>query len=449
MIKHSLRKNGTLKAGFLVLLSAMMMTTVSALAVPQIMNAYGDQMSWYSAEINGMGGTGVAVYRGGMSNIFNPAFLVVEEGTRVEAGFSLEQEHEDRFQPMFDSFGSTVAFSAIATNRNHFWQSGFAVAHRIVQIEALPVTVGLSMADRYPMQYRFEEEIRNPSPYPAGSGEPARDMIIEKRVREVEGTLRTLSMGVGAPIMDRLSFGASVHYAFGTRKETLSKRDFDQIAPDNSYNQMDEYELAGVNYTIGLRGIISKRLEVGISWESQLDASGDFSSELFTAASDTTVATLHDGYYRYPNVFRAGLTFLPRTDPRTVFTIEMEYMPWSEMADSEYPGYDNPQNLDDTVDVRVGLQHTFYNGMPLRFGFRHFDSYMDKESGASTFSAGTGMPLMGGMLSGSVELSKILNVLDHQFEYPTNYFGDSFLADPQARVEDTRFRIGVSYVMNF
>ncbi len=451
MIKHSLNKNGTLRAGFLTLLCAMTMMAVSAFAVPQVMNTYGDQMSWYSAETNAMGGTGVALYRGGLSNIFNPAYLVMEESSRLDAGFSLDQQHEDRFQPLFDSFGSFVADAAIASNRNHFFQSGFALAHRLNLTEDLPLSLGLSLADRYPFQYNFEEEIRNPGYYPTDDGElPARDMIIEDRQRKVEGTLRTLSLGVGVPVIEGVSLGATIHYAFGTRKETNTSRDTDLDEPDYSYNQLDEYELSGVNYTLGVRGVINERLQVGVSWESQLNATGDFSHTYDAASVDTTAFSVYEGYYRYPNIFRAGVTFLPRTDPQTVFTMEMIYTPWSEMADSENPGFANPQNLDDTMDVRIGLQHTFYNGMPVRFGFRHFDSYMDKESGASVFSSGVGMPLFTGMLSASLELSKISNILDHQFPYPTNYGDDGpYLADPQARVDDTRFRLGVSYTMNF
>ncbi len=94
-----------------------------ALAGPQIMSAYGDQLPWYGAEINAMGGTGTAVYRGGLSNIFNPALLMDEKGYRLDAGVMLDQEHEDRFQPLFDSFDSWVVDAAIAANRNHYWQT--------------------------------------------------------------------------------------------------------------------------------------------------------------------------------------------------------------------------------------------------------------------------------------------------------------------------------------
>jgi hypothetical protein len=55
----------------------------------------------------------------------------------------------------------------------------------------------------------------------------------------------------------------------------------------------------------------------------------------------------------------------------------------------------------------------------------------------------------GGMMSVSVELSKATSVQGHQFPYPTDFFGDNFHDDPIARVEDTRFRVGVGYKVEF
>jgi hypothetical protein len=151
----------------------------------------------------------------------------------------------------------------------------------------------------------------------------------------------------------------------------------------------------------------------------------------------------------YPNMYRVGVTFLPRTDPRTVFTVEAEYKPWGELEDSDYAGDGNVQNLNDVTEVKIGLEHTFYNGIPLRFGFRHVDTYADRDADVSVFSSGVGAPIGGGMLSVSVELSKVTAVMPHQFPYPDNFFGDNFDSSPIARVEDTRFRIGVGYKVVF
>lgn len=413
-------------------------------AVPQLMTEYGDQMAWSSAEINAMGGTGTALYRGGMSNIFNPAYLVEARGTRFDASVALDQEHEDRFQPLFDNFNSFVADAAIASNRNHYWQSGFALAIQAGN-EDQPVAIGLSLTDRYGFDYNFDEELRNPSGRDIGT----RDLIFEERAFSVGGTLRNLSLGVGSDVTDRISIGAALHYAFGTRTETESVRDYYMDDGDNSYWTEDVQDLEGTNYTLGVRGVISERVEIGVAWESALMVQGSNSGS-YVGVTDTTDS---NGYrsIRYPNIFRAGVTFRPRTDPLTVFTVEVEYKPWSELEDSEQSGSGNPQNLNDVTDVRIGLEHTFYNGIPLRFGFRHFDSYADRDGSASSFSAGVGAPIGSGMLSVSMELSKITALLPHHFPYPEDVLGttDNFHSDPYARVEDTRFRIGVGYKVEF
>lgn len=428
-------------------LLAVLAASGPAAAAPEIMSSYGDQLPWYGAEVNAMGGTGAAIYRGGLSNVFNPAFLAVEQGRRLDGGFSLDQATEDRYQPLFDSFDNYVTDVAIASNRQHYWQTGFGFAARVLE-DRFPVTVGVSLTDRYPFGYTFREELRSPYVY----NDPAqRDQILENRLYEVTGTLRDLSLGFGLDVSDRVSVGAAMHYAFGTRKTSKSMRD--ELIPlggdDESYLDESDFDLSGVNWTLGLRAQLNERVEIGLAWETQLTADGDLTVTSYTATPDTTIMADYDGSFRYPNAYRAGLTFRPRTDPRTTFSLEAEYKPWSEMADSQYPGYDNVQNLSDVTDVRVGLEHVFYNRMPVRFGFRYIDAYADPEASTAVFSAGVGMPFQSGMFSASLELCKVTSIQEHVYGYPGGYLGDAYLTDPEARVEDTRFRVGVGYSLNF
>jgi hypothetical protein len=428
-----------LGAGLLLVLVA----AAPVVAAPQLMAGYGDQWAWRSADINGMGGTGTALYRGGLSNIYNPALLADETGARLDLSVSLDQESEDRFQPLFDTFDSWVTDASIAANRNHFFQAGFGYARSLENLGA-PLTVGLSLADRYPYQYDFSEELRNPDPFVQP---PERDMIIENRTRQVEGTLRNLSLGVGADVAEALKVGASVHYAFGTRTDTWTVRDFDTSNGDSSYNHVYEQDLDGVNFTLGATVRVNERVELGLALETPLSVTGDFSEERHDPTGAYVIDESVDGEIKYPKIYRAGLAFFPRTDPATQFTIELEYMPWSELEDSRFAEGD--AGLHDTMDVRVGLQHTFYNGVPVRFGFRHYDSYVDDEASASAFSAGVGMPFGSGLFSFTVELSKMTAIMDHQFPYPPGYYGSAYEADPQARVEDSRFRLGAGYTLNF
>ena len=448
----------TSKYGFPVGATTVVTTTVVTVALalfalvgqaqagPQVSSSYGDQFTWVGAESAAMGGTGTAVYRGGFSTAFNPAFLVVEDGKRLDAGVMLDQEHEDRFQPLFDSFDSWVIDAAIASNRQHYWQGGFGLAARVGH-GPRAVSLGVSLTDRFPFGYSFSEELRNPSPFPPGSGEPARDMLIAVREREVTGALRALSFGAAAEVSRNVSLGTSFNYHFGTRRDASSSIDLDNAGTNESYRTSDELKLHGLNVTAGLRARLNERVDLGVAVESSLRATGDWRQQDVdlapAAATDTTVSA----YYDYPWCARAGLAFRPRNDLRTVFTFEVEYRPWSEMRDGTLD--DVTPILHDAADIRLGVEHVFYNGMPLRFGFRHLSSYADRDAAVSAFTAGTAARVGQGRLSASVELAKTTNVLAHQFPYPTAYFGDAFVADPMARVEDTRFRVGVSYAMEF
>ena len=234
-----------------------------------------------------------------------------------------------------------------------------------------------------------------------------------------------------------------------TAPDTWSVRDFATSDGDSSYEQTYTQDMDGINVSFGLRGVVSERVELGLAWESRLKASGDFSDRRTEADGGVVIDETHAGHIKYPDIYRAGLTFRPRTDPATVFTMELEYMPWSQTEDTEKAEGLNGARLNDTMDLRIGLQHTFYSGVPLRFGFRHYDSYMDKEASASAFSAGVGMPLGAGMMLFSLELTKLDSVIDNQFPYPPDYFGPAYTADPQARVEDTQLRFGLGYTVNF
>ena len=256
-----------------------------------------------------MGGTGAAVYRGGLSNVFNPAFLVVEDGTRFDAGVMLDQEHEDRFQPLYDSFDelrrAKPPSPAIATTSGRpasAWPSASAKVSARCRSD-------FRWRTDSPTPTAFYEELRNPSPYPPGSGEPARDMLIAIRERKVTGTLRALSFGVAAETSERVSLGAAIHYNYGTRLDVSSSTDLDNAGANESYRTSDELTLAGVSASAGLRAQVSERVDLGVAVESGIRATGDWRQQDVTptAGTDTTVSAFYD----YPWCVRAGLAFRP------------------------------------------------------------------------------------------------------------------------------------------
>jgi hypothetical protein len=417
-----------------------------AWSVPQINTEYGDQMPWLNSDINAMASTGAALNRGAMSNIFNPAFLAAGASNRLDAGLMISSEHEDRFQPLYDTFDNVVTDVSIASNRNTYWGGSFGLALHD-SAAGVPITLALSLANRYPYSYTFEEEVRDPF-----FGSNPRDSIIEERTRKVTGGLRALSLGVGADLMDWLLIGGAVHYNFGTRTEEINQRFY--TGDQDGLSSKFEQDMTGVNFTVGLGAKISERLEIGVAYENPLKASGTWNLSHYEQYDDennnvSMEDSFTDSYYRYAEIFRGGFTFYPQTDPRTVFTADLEYVPWNKFEQNLGQGSEvapevEEANLNKVYDVRIGLEHTFYNGVPLRFGFRHFTAYSDKEAHATIFTGGTGVPLGSGLIGVSLELRKITRYQEHQFDYPEGYY-----TDPDARVEDTRFRVGVSYTVNW
>jgi hypothetical protein len=409
-----------------------------AAAVTQIESTYGGQSPWFSAELNGQSVTGAAMYRGGFSNLLNPAGVARATGLRVDLGFNATHHEEDRFVELYDTFGSFVDDAAIASNQNTWWGGGYALAYQL-ENEDVPVGIALSLVDRYPFAYRFEEELRDPDVFSS-----PRDRILENRRYEVSGTIRQLSLGLAAEPWRWLAFGASLHYAFGDRQEAWDVRDFDTNDGDDSYNHATSWDLSGVNATFGLQSQVSDRVRLGVAYETRLNLDGDFSTSQFNAGDAAPADTTFWANLRYPEYWRFGGTFHPRSDPRTVFTLDVIYADWSKLQDSRLG--DQQPHLQEVVDFRVGLQHTFYNDFDLRFGFRRYDSYADDEGGNSVFGIGGGFPVVGGQLSASIELNKQQVRLEHIFEYPDD---DDFVTDPEARVDDLRFRFGLGWAREF
>ncbi len=372
-----------------------------------------------------------------MSTILNPAGLAWTTKVRADLGVSMTHHEENRFMPVFDSFESYVTDMAIASNQNTWLGTGFAVAVPLSVLD-FPLAVGLSLADRYPYDYTFEEEFRDPDTFSS-----PRDRILEERAYEVDGTLRTLSFGFAtAALNDRVSAGASLHYAFGTREESWLLRDNDLDDGDQSYDNRQEWDLSGVNATFGVQGKVTDRLTLGVAYETRLEVDGDYDVTTFAAGDEAPVQTTTTETIKYPAFWRFGAAFYPRSEPRTVLTVDVVYSDWEDLEDSREG---DREILNDVIDVRVGLEHTFHNDMRMRFGFRRYDSYADEEGGNSVFSGGAGFPVAGGEVSLSLELNKLQSYETHVFGYP----GDPYVADDIARVDDSRVRIGIGWSREF
>ncbi len=429
----------------LAILAAAMLLGLAATpagAVPYLESAYGGQSPWLSAEINGLGGSGGAHYRGGFSNILNPAGLARAAAWRVDAGMGFAYHEEERFVPLYDSFDSFVTDMSIASNQRTWPEGGFAVAGRL-DLGDLPLGVGLSLADRNPFGYEFSEEVRDPDVF----SDP-RDRILEERTYEVEGTLRTLSLGVAGEA-DRISFGASVHYAFGDRDDHWLSRDNQTDDGDQSYDNRSQWDLSGVNATLGVQVHPNDRLTLGVAYETPLSVDGEMDLTAYTAEFDTTAMSTANHSLEFPARWRLGAAFFPRHDPRTVLTVDVVLTNYEDLKDDRPDLADSRLTAPSTCRTwwtcasacstpsrRPGHERRL---PPLRQLQRPRGRQLHLLGWAPAWPMGTGR----------LALSLELNKLQTSTFRISSSIPAGFVSPAEARVDDMRLRFGVGWTQEF
>jgi long-subunit fatty acid transport protein len=190
--------------------------------------------------------------------------------------------------------------------------------------------------------------------------------------------------------------GATAHRYFG---EIDSRRREMPVDAANVEERLVR-DLSGWGATFGVEVQAGSRLAFGASLETPVTLDGDH-----TGSSDVVGTILpENGDYevQYPLTWALGATFHPRNELRTTFSAEARFRNWDGLEDGYADALvdavllDDPDAivqtlpLRDTWDIRVGVEHVFYNGMPIRFGLRYLENATDRDSERTIFSAGTG-----------------------------------------------------------
>jgi hypothetical protein len=332
-----------------------------------------------------LGGTGVSWLQGSQAVVNNPAALAMYQSRfGVDVGLGFWHVGEDRSVPLYDSFESFVRENTYALNRNTYGDIQGGVLWRVY--DEIPMTLAVGIYDRFDFDYDYFEEIRDPSGF-----EPIRDRIIRTHDWNVDGRIRSVSAGYGSQVWGPTHLGVSVHRYFGSMTNT--RRVTPVLNPSDGVQQESlERDFEGWGYSVGGHGAPTEHIDLAVSWEGEFLVRGTTTITTFDVSDTTTVAS--EEWVRYPGTLTFGVTYRPRSILRTTFSAEAVRRFWENLDDSVVDkavsaGATRP-HLRDTWDLRLGLEHIFYNQMPLRFGFRFVENYADPASDRSIFSAGIG-----------------------------------------------------------
>lgn len=355
----------------------------SSIAVTYLDVQYGTPTGTALARAAAMGATGVSVYQGSQAVVQNPALLALEgERWRGDFAFGVLQASEDRLVPLFDSFNSFVDETTIAVNRNTYAQAQGGLLWRLPFTK--PMTLSAGVFERFSFDYDYFEELRDPD----FQSNP-RDALLQNRTLTVGGRLRSFTAGYGAEVAPHVHLGLAVHRYFG---DVELNRSVVYVRGDSSVTDELDRELDGWGWSIGAHGRPHERIDLGVSFEGPFTVDGNFRrSELRAGGPGAGSAeTSSREEIEYPGTLRFGATYRPQNPLLTLFSVEFVRRFWENLDDSFLESTGDAPNLRDTWDFRVGLEHVFYNGLPLRFGFRYLENYNDHESERSIYSVGIG-----------------------------------------------------------
>jgi len=414
---------------------ALTLGTGTASALTILDAGFGSPNGGASPRSQAMGSTGAALYQGSQGLFFNPATLMPEtQWGAVDFTLGVSQANEDRLVPLWDSFNSYVDDTIVASNRNRY---GTLNGGAILRLPSTAMALAVGVFDRYDFQYDYYEEFRNPS-----GTDPAadRDRIIELRTIGQDGTLRSLSAGYSAELFGRMKLGLAAHRYTGE-----PSREVRQVNYQTSTTTVTrvEQELDGWGWSLGGWGQPTERMDIGVSFEGAFSLDGS-QSTLSSVTGSPDVTTAGNRSVDYPGTLRFGAAYHPRNRLRTTFVVEMERRFWESLDSPVTSVFGDTLQVQDTWDLRVGLEHVFYTNLPVRFGFRYLQNYADTESERAIYSAGVGYRAAGFAFD-------VTGLLHRQTSRQEFLFDPSYLSNYRApgtteKVEDTivQLVVGVS-----
>lgn len=425
-------------------------------------SAFGTPVDAGNPRAAAMASVGVSLYQGSSTLIHNPAMLgYMEDRGLVELNLGFSTLTEDRFQPVYDSFSSYVTETTIASNKNSYGLLQGGALFRLGPDRAM--ALGLGIFDRYVFDYDYAEEIRDNTNFSTPSG---RDEVVQLRRYELQGRLRSVSMGYGVRLLPQLSLGLGLHRYFGTLENRVDITSFPRANPGDHEllsdpgNAAFRHELAGWSWSLGVSGSVHTHLDLGVSYEGPFTVKGAFSSpdsvlgRWYPYDQSETVMEIGGGdvELKYPGTLSMGLTLRPQNVLSTVFSLELVHRWWSEVYRDSYRAatFTSAGEARNTWDVRLGLEHVFYNNMPARFGFRYLENYADRESARSIFSAGLGYEAAGFGVDLGLQYHRQTTRQDYIFD-PTLVWTDGIDTPPAglSKVEDGMFTLTVGLSRRF
>ena len=414
-------RHGSIKSAVVVMVTAALMLFLAptwGTAATWLDLQTGATGNYYSARLLSMGGIGTA----GPSSPFlvfdNPSLIFctypASGSFQAEAAGGMERYVEMRSFPVWDSFSSYLVDNVYAYNANYFGRGAAAVSQRF-DLGGLQVGISAGFRPFADFDYKYTEYIRDNNSFAIN-----KDELLGTNSLTSSGSLNEWTAGAALymPGTLRLSIGLSVSDLSGN----IDAESRVAYKPDLTEDLIAEHSrsLDGKIVRFGFSVRPGDHVVLGAAYRSGFSLDGDASWKSISpvaAVCDTTTPF----HAEYPGRLSTALTFMPRNALRTRFSFEIGFEPWSghsidygnrvsaaddsTMLTFDPASYEAPDSslvfsmlpvpsptefIKNVWDFRVGVEHVFPNGVPLRFGLKMQPHVSDTSVRSAAFSAGSG-----------------------------------------------------------
>jgi hypothetical protein len=365
-------------------------------------SGYGEKLPSLDVRSLAMGRTAIASGNSPFALRTNPALLASLGGISMEFTGTMITHEEKRSFPVHDSFSSYIVDNVYAHNSHHYYQVAGAFSGGTNSFlkhgggSPFFPAVALGYYPLYDFHFTYEEEVRDNYSF-AGD----KDALLGYNRLISDGYLTALSLGLAWDVVGLFQAGFAVSLLNGDIDQSSSI-----IYEKDSPSLVDsivrgDVSLKGTSVSFGASSEIGSRIRTGVTCE--LPVTIDAERKTVFHGSDTPSA-VSKGEIIYPMSIGVGLQYSPRNVLRTTVAFDVIREFWSDFEDSEgvggeFPFFDSGDSLhtsfEDITVYHIGLEHVFYNDIPVWFGFSHYPDRGDSRILSSVLSAGTGFYISG------------------------------------------------------
>ncbi len=352
-----------------------------------------------SARSLAVGGNALALGLHPVAGLNNPATLYSKDDAfGIYANLNTESFIERRSFPVQDSFGDYLAENDYVSNRFQRFEGDLAMYY---SQKGFSLTAGWYTLENFNYQYR--EEIRSD----LGSGAYNRDPLAGLHLIDISGINHGFNVAIAHDIGKRLAIGYGyTHYFSAGLTEAFGvvpiMNDPKLSSKDTTFVTVNPMNGDGTNINLGISAQVNDRLQLGLHANlagiytlegSNLVAGMD--SSLMLPAYNVSADTSYDVIIDRPNVYSFSVKYIPENELRTVLFAQFDITDWKSYAIGYFDSADSLVNLyspefSASWALRAGVEHEFFTGVPLRFGFSYEENPMHNDMNRMTINLGSG-----------------------------------------------------------